>query len=124
HRADAGLTRSRCAADHHGTQRQVLLHRRSLLDLRTCRRDAMTKAEVIREIYRRVNAPSWAAANLDALADVLRDLSWLPEGPVELELPPLEDLDEDERRAVLLTLARAVDDSIESARPVRIRHAH
>jgi len=84
----------------------------------------MTKADVIRAIYSQVDAPAWAAPNLDALADVLRDLSWLPEAPVELEVPPLEDLDEDERHSVLLTLARAVDDSIESARPVRVRHAH
>ena len=82
------------------------------------------KVEVINAIYRQVDAPSWAAPNLDALADVLRDLSWLPAGPVELELPPLDDLDEADRRALLLTVARAVDDSVESARPVRIRPAH
>ena len=84
----------------------------------------MSKGDVIRAIYRQVDAPSWAAPNLDALADVLRDLSWLPEAAVELELPSLDDLGEDDRRAVLLALARAVDDSIESARPVRVRHAH
>ena len=48
---------------------------------------ASTKAGVIRAIYRAVDAPDWAAPNLDALADVLRDLSWLPAGPVVLVWP-------------------------------------
>ena len=46
-----------------------------------------TKADAIRAIYRAVDAPDWAAPNLDALADVLRDLSWLPPGPVVLVWP-------------------------------------
>ena len=45
---------------------------------------AATKAEAIQAIYRAVEAPAWAAPNLDGLADVLRDLSWLPAGPVLL----------------------------------------
>ena len=48
---------------------------------------ATTKAAVIRAIYRAVGAPDWAAPNLDALADVLRDLSWLPAGPVVMVWP-------------------------------------
>jgi hypothetical protein len=48
---------------------------------------AATKGAVIRAIYRAVDAPDWAAPNLDALADVLRDLSWLPAGPVVLVWP-------------------------------------
>jgi Barstar (barnase inhibitor) len=48
---------------------------------------ATTKAAVIRAIYRAVDAPDWAAPNLDALADVLRDLSWLPAAPVVLVWP-------------------------------------
>jgi RNAse (barnase) inhibitor barstar len=48
---------------------------------------ATTKAAVIRAIHRAVDAPDWAAPNLDALADVLRDLSWLPAGPVVLVWP-------------------------------------
>lgn len=48
---------------------------------------AAGKQDTIRAIYRAVDAPSWAAANLDALIDVLRDLSWLPPGPVVLAWP-------------------------------------
>ncbi len=44
------------------------------------------KRDAIRSIYDQVDAPDWAATNLDALADVLRDLSWLPPGPVAVEL--------------------------------------
>jgi hypothetical protein len=84
----------------------------------------MSKADAIRAIYAQVHAPAWAAANLDGLADVLRDLSWLPEGIVEIEPGFVEDLDEDERAALLKTLARVVDDSSGSARPVRLRGAH
>jgi hypothetical protein len=78
------------------------------------------KADVIRAIYRQVDAPDWAAANLDALIDVLRDMSWLPEGPVRIELPDLDDLPDDDRGALLRALAHAVTDTIDSARPVRI----
>lgn len=45
---------------------------------------ASTKRGAIRAIYAAVQAPEWAALNLDALIDVLRDLSWLPPGPVVL----------------------------------------
>lgn len=48
--------------------------------------------DVIALLYAQVRAPVWAARNLDALADVLRDLSWLPDGAVELRLPDLSTL--------------------------------
>jgi hypothetical protein len=48
---------------------------------------AATKADVIAAIYQALDAPAWAAPNLDGLADILRDLSWLPAGPVVLALP-------------------------------------
>ncbi len=47
----------------------------------------MTRARAIADVYAQVDAPDWAAANLDALADVLRDLSWLPAGPVRVRAP-------------------------------------
>lgn len=75
----------------------------------------------IRDLYAQVHAPRWAAPNLDGLADVLRDLSWLPAGPVTLTLPDLAALDDDARKALLLTLARAVDESVDAERPVRVR---
>lgn len=81
------------------------------------------KADAVREIYAQVRAPEWAAANLDALTDVLRDLSWLPERPVLITLPDLSGLPDDERAALLHVLAEAVTDSIASARPVRV-HGH
>jgi hypothetical protein len=79
------------------------------------------KADAIRTIYGQVGAPEWAAPNLDGLADVLRDLSWLPERPVHLTLPDLRGLPDDERAALLHVLAEAVTESIASARPVRIQ---
>jgi barstar (barnase inhibitor) len=78
------------------------------------------KADAIRAIYAQVQAPSWAAANLDALADVLRDLSWLPEGPIVVELPDLSGLPDADREALLRTIAHAVDETIDSPRPVRV----
>jgi hypothetical protein len=39
---------------------------------------AGSKRAAIAEFYRAVEAPAWAAPNLDGLADVLGDLSWLP----------------------------------------------
>jgi hypothetical protein len=48
---------------------------------------AATKRDAIGAIYAAVQAPQWAAPNLDGLIDVLRDLSWLPPGPVVLHRP-------------------------------------
>jgi hypothetical protein len=72
------------------------------------------KEDAIRAIYAAVSAPEWAAPNLDGLIDVLRDLSWLPPGPVELRfaepLPP----------AVADALAIVVDETADTDRPVRV----
>jgi hypothetical protein len=81
------------------------------------------KTDAISAIYAQVAAPKWAAGNLDALADVLRDLSWLPDGPVRIALPDLDGLAEDDRRAVLSVLAHAVTESIGTARPIQVREA-
>jgi hypothetical protein len=81
------------------------------------------KADAIGAIYEQVDAPEWAAPNLDGLADVLRDLSWLPERPVLITLPDLSRLPDDERAALLHVLAEAAAESIDSSRPVRI-HGH
>lgn len=81
------------------------------------------KTDAIAAIYAQVAAPDWAARNLDALTDVLRDLSWLPEGPVPIVLPALDRLGADERQALLSVLARAVTDSAGTPRPVRVREA-
>jgi Barstar (barnase inhibitor) len=65
----------------------------------------MTLTEAILAIYLQVGAPDWAAANLDALADVLRDLSWLPAGPIHLVVPELAEPDATQLRAVLWQVA-------------------
>jgi hypothetical protein len=75
----------------------------------------MTLREAIRAIYAQVDAPQWAALNLDALADVLRDLSWLPEGTVQLQVPDVEG--EDYYR-LSLVLLQVIDETAEGLRPV------
>ena len=76
----------------------------------------MTLADGIRAIYAQVDAPGWAAANLDALVDVLRDLSWLPEGPLEVVVP---DVEEPDGRRLRDALALAASETAGSSRPVR-----
>jgi hypothetical protein len=76
---------------------------------------AAGKREAIRAIYAAIDAPDWAAPNLDGLIDVLRDLSWLPPGPVVLRLPA-GDLPED----VVDALAIAQEETAGSDRPVRV----
>jgi hypothetical protein len=78
---------------------------------------ASGKHDTIRAIYAAVEAPDWAAPNLDALIDVLRDLSWLPPGPVRLRFAdPVP-------AAVAAALAIAEQDSAGSDRPVTIQRA-
>jgi hypothetical protein len=75
----------------------------------------MTLIDAIVAIYRQVGAPDWAAPNLDALADVLRDLSWLPAGPVHLVVPQLTEPDAGKLRAVLRQVA---GETADGPRPV------
>lgn len=79
----------------------------------------IAKTDVIRAIYRQVQAPEWAGANLDGLADVLRDLSWLAPGPVVLTVPDLAVLGDADRAALLRVLDQAVVETREFDRPVR-----
>lgn len=74
----------------------------------------MTLAEAIADIYRQVGAPEWAALNRDALVDVLRDLSWLPPGPVTLRVPAMQ-------WALLAEVLDTVQqETAHTARPVRV----
>jgi hypothetical protein len=82
---------------------------------------APTKRAAIRAVYAAVEAPSWAAANLDGLADVLRDLSWLPAGPVTLEWRPSRALPMAHRRAIESVLRDAVRGSANSDHPLIVR---
>jgi hypothetical protein len=75
----------------------------------------MNLPEAIERIYLQVGAPPWVTANLDALADVLRDLSWLPEGPVQLIVPELADAEGSALRAVLWQLA---EETADGRRPI------
>lgn len=74
----------------------------------------------IAAVYGQVAAPAWAAANLDGLADILRDLSWLPPGPVHVAVPDLAALTGDEREALLAVLRRAAHETAGSAHPVHV----
>ena len=70
-----------------------------------------SKQDAIRAVYAQVHAPAWAAPNLDGLLDVLRDLSWLPEGPVTVAS------DDPSVRAVV---RQAEADTADGPRPVRL----
>ncbi|MEP6597937.1 MAG: barstar family protein [Actinomycetota bacterium] len=82
---------------------------------------ARTKRDAIRAIYAAVEAPKWAATNLDGLADVLRDLSWLPEGPVILEWSVPTAAPAADARALRTVLDQAIADSAGSRRPLQLR---
>jgi RNAse (barnase) inhibitor barstar len=43
-----------------------------------------TKEALLDELYRRLSFPDYFGFNWDALVDCIRDLSWLPPGPVVL----------------------------------------
>ena len=78
------------------------------------------KREAVRSVLAAVEAPDWAAPNLDGLADVLRDLSWLPEGSVRVAWVPPGDLDEPDRAAVETVLRHAVTETADGPRPIHL----
>jgi hypothetical protein len=80
----------------------------------------MTLRDAIRAVYGQVSAPGWAAPNLDGLADVLRDLSWRPEGDVLVALPDLIDLAPEDARRLVAVLLQAVAETIDGPRPIRV----
>ena len=67
--------------------------------------------DAIRAVYAQVHAPAWVAPNLDGLLDVLRDLSWLPEGPVTVA---------SDDQAVRAVVRQAEADTADGPRPVRL----
>jgi hypothetical protein len=77
----------------------------------------MTLDDAIRTVYAQVAAPAWAAANLDALVDVLRDLSWLPAGPVDISVP---DVPGPDGVRLAEALWQAISDTADGPRPVRL----
>ena len=74
-----------------------------------------TLAAAIRAVYAQVGAPDWAAVNLDALVDVLRDLSWRPEGTVPIRVP---DVDAADFSRLFEALLQVVDETAGGPRPV------
>ena len=70
-----------------------------------------SKQDAIRAVYAQVHAPAWAAPNLDGLLDVLRDLSWLAEGPVTVA---------SDDPAVRAVVRQAEADTADGPRPVRL----
>ena len=78
------------------------------------------RRSAIREIYATVGAPGWASPNLDGLADVLRDLSWLPVGPVMLRWQPPSELPAADRDEIAEVLRRVVAETAGTARPVSV----
>ena len=80
-----------------------------------------TKRDTIEAIYAALEAPSWAAPNLDALADILRDLSWREPGLLRLDWevdPELPAADQRQLRDVLIS---AVAQSARSQHPLALR---
>jgi hypothetical protein len=83
---------------------------------------AATKRDAIGAIYAAVRAPQWAAPNLDGLIDVLRDLSWLPPGPVVLHWPDQRQLPADDERAIRAALHIVAEQTAETDRPVSVEY--
>lgn len=79
---------------------------------------ASDKSALLSAIYRALDAPAYAAANYDALADVLGDLGWLPAGPVRLGWIPASTLNTSVRDEVSGILADAVAATAGTARPL------
>jgi RNAse (barnase) inhibitor barstar len=80
----------------------------------------MTLREAIQAVYAQVSAPDWARPNLDGLADVLRDLSWRPEGEVSVQLPDTDGMSDEAAGRLIVVLLRAEAETAERARPVRL----
>jgi hypothetical protein len=74
-----------------------------------------TLRAAICEIYAQVDAPDWAAPNLDGLVDVLRDLSWRPEGAVAIHVPDVAGAD---YGRLLATLRGVMDETASGPRPI------
>jgi hypothetical protein len=77
-------------------------------------------SDAIASVYEQVGAPDWAAANLDGLADVLRDLSWLPKGEATVRVPDLGRLGVEDARRLMDVLERSEAETAEGPHPVRL----
>ena len=74
--------------------------------------------EAIADVYVQVRAPSWAAPNADGLVDVLRDLSWMPAGPVTIRVPLRFAMGDSELSHLIKVLMTAEADTAHGPHPV------
>jgi hypothetical protein len=114
------------AAGGPGAPRVGLLRAAALDSLRRQRPDvrvvaaAASKRAAIQACYRAVRAPAYAAANLDALADVLGDLGWLPDGPVALAWLGFDGLPDPVREPLISVLVDVTAQSALSRHPLTV----
>ncbi len=101
-----------------------LRHVRSVADIRARHPDvrvvdpASDKPALLAAIYRALDAPAYAGANYDALADIVGDLGWLPPGPVRLVWTPASSLPSAVRAEVSEILTEAVAATAGTDRPL------
>jgi hypothetical protein len=69
--------------------------------------DVSGKVELLAALTSQLDLPDWFGNNWDALVDVLRDLSWVPEREVVLHHVNLPALSKDDLRIYLDILRRA-----------------
>ncbi len=86
----------------------------------TSARQAGSLPEAIADVYVQVRAPAWAAPNADGLVDVLRDLSWMPAGPVTVRVPLRFALDGSDLSHLIKVLMTAEADTAHGPHPVRV----
>lgn len=86
---------------------------------------AASKAATLAAFATALHFPDWYGHNLDALADCLGDLSWLPPGPVLIEWDdrPLRAADPAAHQAIREILADAESTSRGSERPVAAHYS-
>jgi hypothetical protein len=81
---------------------------------------AATKAELLADFARALRFPDWVGHNWDALADALRDLSWLPEGPHIVVWTGASKVDPSAYETALDVLQHATAMSEGTARPLTV----
>ncbi|MET0191121.1 MAG: barstar family protein [Pseudonocardia sediminis] len=83
---------------------------------------APDRSALLTAIGRELRFPGYYGHNLDALDECLADLSWLPEGPVELVWADADLLAADPatHETVLAILETAVDSTASGPRPLHV----
>ncbi|HEX6756066.1 MAG TPA: barstar family protein [Mycobacteriales bacterium] len=79
-----------------------------------------TKRELLDAIAEALEFPGWTGRNWDALADALRDLSWLPPGAYALIWRHPDRLDPGDHATAVDVLSRAADESAGTDRPLTV----